>query len=72
MTLCKQKFCSNPRCVLHVSAEDATVEGRGEWATLPNGLTISRVKVDDRYYCHVCAEDPDNPPQADLFGATEK
>ena len=69
---CEDKFCSNSRCVLHVSADDENVEGRGEWATLPNGLTLSRVKVGDHSFCHVCAEDPDNPAQADLFGAAEK
>lgn len=63
-----EKFCSNERCVLHVSSNDKNVEGSGDWATLPNGRTYARVQVGDRYFCHVCAEDPDNAPQFDLFG----
>jgi len=55
-------FCANPRCVLHVTSEDMNVEGQGDWAILPNGLTFARVRVGDVFYCHVCAEDPDNPP----------
>lgn len=62
-----EDFCSYPRCVLHVSAVDDNVEGHGEWATLPDGRISSRVKVGDRYFCHVCAEDPNNVPQAELF-----
>ena len=64
-----EKFCSNPRCALHVSLKDANVEGHGEWATLPNGCTFARVRVGENYYCHSCTEDPDNPPLFDLFGA---
>jgi len=55
-------FCANPRCVLHVTAEDASVVGQGDWATLPNGLTFARVRVGDHFYCHTCAEDPDKAP----------
>ena len=61
------KFCSNERCVLHVSSQDPNVEGNGQWATLPNGIMFARMLRDGRYYCHVCYEDPDNPPTADLF-----
>ena len=68
MLYANEKFCSNLRCVLHVSSKDDNVEGHGEWATLPSGQTFSRVKVGDLFFCHVCAEDPNNPPQADLFG----
>ena len=63
-----EKFCSNPRCVLHVSSNDENVEGHGEWASLPNGHTFARVRVGDQFFCHVCAEDPSNPPLRDLFG----
>ena len=45
-----EKFCSNPRCALHVSPKDANVEGHGEWATLPNGCTFARVRVGENYY----------------------
>lgn len=62
-----EKFCANPGCVLHVSENDENVMGNGEWATLFNGLTFARVKVGELSYCHVCAEDPDNPPMFDLF-----
>ena len=64
-----EKFCSNERCPLHVSANDPHVSGAGQWATLPNGLMYSRVLRDDRYYCDACAEDPDNPPIMDLFAS---
>ena len=64
-----EKFCSNPRCLLHVSPSDENVEGQGDWASLPNGRIFARVQVGDRFYCHVCAEDPNNPPLRDLFGA---
>lgn len=62
-----EKFCSNGRCPLHVSAKDPHVVGSGQWATLPNGVTYARVSVGDDYFCHVCAEDPNNPPIMDLF-----
>ena len=62
-----EKFCANPRCVLHVSANDEHVVGHGEWATLPNGRTFARVQVDGLYYCHVCVEDPSKPPRFDWF-----
>ena len=67
-----EKFCANPSCVLHVSAEDANVVGRGDWATLPNGLIFAREKVDDQFYCHACAEDPTHPPTFELFGSPMK
>lgn len=63
----EEKFCANPRCVLHVAPTDPNVEGRGDWAELPNGQMFARVRVADRFLCHVCAEDPDNPPQSDPF-----
>ena len=53
-----EKFCGNPRCVLHVSANDENVVGHGEWATLSNGTKFARVKVGEVSYCHVCAVDP--------------
>lgn len=62
-----EKFCANPRCILHVAPTDANVEGRGDWAELPNGQVFARARVADRFLCHVCAEDPDNPQQSDLF-----
>jgi hypothetical protein len=61
-------FCANPRCVLHVTHEDPNVIGQGDWATLPNGLTFARVRVGEVFYCHACAENPDNPPEFDRFG----
>jgi hypothetical protein len=61
-----EKFCGNPRCVLHVSPGDNNVEGWGDWATLPNGRTFAREQIGDRFFCHVCAEDPSNPPQFDV------
>ena len=63
-----EKFCANPRCILHVAPTDPNVEGRGDWATLENGLVFARVRIADRFFCHVCAEDPDNPPQHEVFG----
>ena len=63
-----EKFCANPRCILHVSPRDSNVIGSGQWATLPNGLMFSRMQRDNDYYCHVCYDDPSNPPIADLFG----
>ncbi len=63
----QQTFCANPRCALHVSPGDDNVVGHGDWATLPNGRTFARLQVDGRFFCHVCAEDPDNAPQLDLF-----
>lgn len=66
-----EKFCANPRCVLHVSANDPHVEGRGEWATLPNGCTFARVLVAEQYFCHACADDPANPLLRDLFGTPD-
>ena len=54
-----EKFCANPRCILHAAPTDATVEGRGDWAELWNGLMFARVRVGTRFYCHVCAEDPE-------------
>ena len=59
------KFCSNPQCVLHVSSEDGNVVGHGDWASMPNGFMFGRVLVNGRFYCHVCAEDPENPPRFD-------
>ena len=64
----QEKFCSNPRCILHVAPGEHNVIGRGQWATLPDGTVYSRVLRDGRYYCDVCATDPDNPPLGDLFG----
>ena len=61
------KFCTNPRCVLHVSAKDANVMGRGEWAILSNRRTFARVSLNVQHFCHACAEDPDNAPQFELF-----
>lgn len=58
-------FCANPCCMLHATSEDANVIGQGDWATLPNGLTFARVRVGALFYCHVCAENPDNPPVLD-------
>lgn len=60
-------FCSNPRCVLHVSPSDDRVEGRGEWATLQNGHTFARSRIGDHYFCHVCAENPNKPLLHCLF-----
>ena len=51
-----KKFCANPRCVLHVSANDDNVVGHGEWATLPNGHTFARVRIGAHYFCHACAD----------------
>tara|TARA_R110002124_G_scaffold264669_1_gene431323 strand:+ start:279 stop:536 length:258 start_codon:yes stop_codon:yes gene_type:complete len=51
-----EKFCANSQCVLHVAPADANVEGRGDWATLENGLVFARVRVGKRFYCHTCAE----------------
>ena len=64
-----EKFCSNPRCVLHVSPNDSNVEGHGDWATLPNGPTFARVQANGQFFCHVCAEDPDNPPRFELLAS---
>lgn len=55
------KFYSNERCVLHVWSQYPNVDGNGQWATLPNGIMFARMLRDGRYYCRVCAEDPDKP-----------
>ena len=51
-----EKFCANPQCILHVAPTAPNVEGRGDWASLPNGLVFARVRVGERFYCHACAE----------------
>ena len=52
---------------LRTALGEHNVLGRGQWATLPDGTVYSRVLRDGRYYCDVCAADPDNPPLGDLF-----
>jgi hypothetical protein len=47
-------FCANERCVLHVRAGDAGVTGEGNWARLPNGLTIGRNRYSGRVLCDLC------------------
>ena len=66
-----EKFCANPPCPLHVSPNDNNVVGRGDWAELQSGLIFARVECDGHYYCHVCADDPSNPPIADLFASND-
>ena len=48
-------FCANPRCVLHVRAGDANVEGVGNWAQVANGLIIGRQQVGTIMLCDQCA-----------------
>ena len=55
-----EKLCSNPRCVLHVSANDENTEGRGDWATLPDGRTFARAPVGKYFFCHSCADKANN------------
>lgn len=52
----EERFCANPRCVLHVAPADPNVEGRGDWAEFPNGLMFARMRVADRFLCHVCVQ----------------
>ena len=48
-------FCGNPVCALHVRAGDPGVRGSGEWATLGNGITVTRsVCSDGTMICDLC------------------
>jgi hypothetical protein len=47
-------FCSNPSCVLHVSAGTPGVVGWGQWAELPNGLIVGRGLLNGVPVCDLC------------------
>jgi hypothetical protein len=51
---CGNYFCANPDCVFHVRAGDAGTHGAGQWASLANGLTVSRSLVGRTYFCDIC------------------
>ena len=47
-------FCDNPACALHVRVRDATVEGGGNWLTLPDGRIFGRSRFGERLLCDAC------------------
>ena len=47
-------FCANPACALHVRVRDATVEGGGNWLTLPDGRMFGRGRFGDALLCDAC------------------
>lgn len=57
-----EKFCANPRCILHVAPTDPNVEGRGDWATLSDSLVFARVRVGAQFFCHACADAANDKP----------
>ena len=60
------KFFARIRAA-HVTAISPNVRGEGQWATLPDGTIIGRIKVGERMYCDVCADDPDRPVRLSLL-----
>jgi hypothetical protein len=47
-------FCANPRCVLHVRADDARVQGAGHWAKRPDGIWVGQTAYEGAMYCDLC------------------
>jgi len=47
-------FCANPACALHVRARDVSVEGGGNWLTLPDGRMFGRGRFGDALLCDAC------------------
>jgi hypothetical protein len=48
-------FCGNPACALHVRLLDESVEGGGNWLTLPDGRTFGRSRFGNTLLCDACA-----------------
>jgi hypothetical protein len=48
-------FCANPACALHVRVSDASVEGGGNWITLPDGRRFGRSRRGNALLCDACA-----------------
>jgi hypothetical protein len=51
---CGAPFCDNPRCALHVRAQDLHVEGGGNWVSLPDGRTFGRGRFGNTLLCDAC------------------
>jgi hypothetical protein len=47
-------FCTNPACALHVRVGEPGVNGRGNWAMLPDGSTWGRARYGGRMLCDRC------------------
>jgi hypothetical protein len=47
-------FCANPECVLHVRADDASVQGAGHWAQRPDGIWVGQSAYEGAMYCDLC------------------
>ena len=47
-------FCANPECALHVRIVDESVEGGGNWVTLPDGRMFGRGRFGNRLLCDAC------------------
>jgi hypothetical protein len=48
-------FCGNPACALHVRLLDESVEGGGNWLTLPDGRMFGRSRIGNMLLCDACA-----------------
>ena len=47
-------FCANRACVLHVRADDPTVQGHGPWARRPDGVWVGQTAAGGVMYCDLC------------------